>query len=109
MSGSVLRRVPRPVQSRGAQNTQLAELIPRFLRLSALVALELGREVGANASAEDNIGVKALLPTTEWYLLLAGLLTCAVLEGYLTASWVSLTPLQVLLGVGLCRIESPEA
>ncbi|KAH9053652.1 hypothetical protein EDB87DRAFT_1650544 [Lactarius vividus] len=71
----------------GAKNTQLAELIPRFLRLSALVALELGREVGTTASAED-IGAKAL--------------------GYLTAGWAGLAPVQVLLGVGLGSEVTPE-
>lgn len=109
---SLLRRaIPPPDEARGPRapkNTRLAELIPRFLRLSALVALELGREVGTTASAEDT-GAKALVPTAEWYLLLAGLLTCAVLEGYLTAGWAGLTPVQVLLGVGLGSAVIPEA
>ena len=110
--GSLLRRgLPPPDEARSpptAKNTQLAELIPRFLRLSALVALELGREVGNTTSAED-IGAKALVPTTEWYLLLAGLLTCAVLEGYLTAGWAGLAPVQILLGVGLGSAVISEA
>jgi hypothetical protein len=112
LGGSLLRRgIPPPDEAHsppGAKNTQLVELIPRFLRLSALVALELGREVGTAASAED-IGAKALVPTAEWYLLLAGLLTCAVLEGYLTAGWAGLAPVQVLLGVGLGSAVIPEA
>lgn len=112
LGGSLLRRgIPPPDEARGppgAKNTQLAELIPRFLRLSALVALELGQEVGTTASAEA-IGAKALVPTAEWYLLLAGLLTCAVLEGYLTAGWAGLAPAQVLLGVGLGSAVIPEA
>ncbi|KAI9439694.1 hypothetical protein H4582DRAFT_1942296 [Lactarius indigo] len=112
LGGTLLRRgIPPPDEARGppgAKNTQLAELIPRFLRLSALVALELGREVGTTTSAED-IGAKALVPTAEWYLLLAGLLTCAVLEGYLTAGWAGLAPMQVLLGVGLGSAGTPEA
>ncbi|KAN0132340.1 hypothetical protein V8E53_009766 [Lactarius tabidus] len=112
LGGSLLRRgIPPPDEARcppGAKNTQLAELIPRFLRLSALVALELGREVCGSASVEDD-GAKALVPTAEWYLLLAGLLTCAVLEGYLTAGWTGLTPVQVLLGVGLGSTATPQA
>ncbi len=112
LGGSLLRRgIPPPDEARGApeaKNTQLAELIPRFLRLSALVALELGQEVGTAASAED-ISANALLPTAEWYFLLAGLLTCAVLEGYLTAGWAGLAPVQVLLGVGLGSAVTPEA
>ncbi|KAH9033235.1 hypothetical protein EDB83DRAFT_2229374 [Lactarius deliciosus] len=111
LGGTLLRRgIPPLDEARGppgAKNTQLAELIPRFLRLSALVALELGREVSTTASAED-IGAKALVPTAEWYLLLAGLLTCAVLEGYLTAGWAGLAPVQVLLGVGLGGAVTPE-
>lgn len=54
VGGSCLRRKPalghRQTESRssgstGAGNAKLSELIPRFLRLSALVALELGREM----------------------------------------------------------------
>ncbi|KAI9449095.1 hypothetical protein BJY52DRAFT_274177 [Lactarius psammicola] len=112
LGGSLLRRgIPPPDEARsapGAKNTQLAELLPRFLRLSALVALELGQEVSTTTSAGD-IGAKALVPTAEWYLLLAGLLTCAVLEGYLTAGWTGLAPMQVLLGVGLGSAVTPEA
>jgi hypothetical protein len=112
LGGSLLRRgIPPPDEARcppGAKNTQLAELIPRFLRLSALVALELGREVGDYHQREDE-AQKRLVPTAEWYLLLAGLLTCAVLEGYLTAGWTGLAPVQVLLGVGLGSAVNPEA
>ncbi|KAA1477158.1 hypothetical protein DENSPDRAFT_741158, partial [Dentipellis sp. KUC8613] len=90
----------------GAGNTRLAELITRFMRLSALVALELGREAGLDASDAEGDGPVpkergALRPAREWYLLLAGLLTRAVLEGYLSASWRGLAPVQTLLGVGL--------
>jgi hypothetical protein len=102
-------------RTQGARDTILTGLIPRFVRLSALVALELGREIGAEAtgpgsgtnSGNNNDGqvaapaVTALVPTVQWYLLLAGLLTHAVFEGYLTAEWRGLEPLQVLLGFGL--------
>jgi hypothetical protein len=102
--------------AQGAGNTILTGLIPRFVRLSALVALELGREIGAeatgpgsgtsSASGTNNndgprVPVPALVPTVQWYLLLAGLLTRAVFEGYLTAEWRGLEPLKVLLGFGL--------
>ncbi|KAF8657562.1 hypothetical protein AX16_002199 [Volvariella volvacea WC 439] len=43
----------------------------------------------------------ALRPTREWYLLLAGLLTRAVLEGYLTAGWRGFEAVECLLSVGL--------
>ncbi len=119
----------------GAGNTKLSRLIPRFLRLSALVALELGGEAkdeeeereakaadagsGAGVGHEgtptsvdgtsDNgtaQGVNRLIdiafrPTKEWYLLLAGLLTRAVLEGYLTGGWKGLRAAECLLTVGL--------
>ncbi|KAJ8488192.1 hypothetical protein ONZ51_g3698 [Trametes cubensis] len=154
--GTVLRRpsipnavIPGP-NGRTLQtmnNTKLAELTTRFLRLSALVAMELGREAtedrasvdggdrreqdGAGAShsngiprtpqirpitmspqtsprtfaqrnqAEPNFALTALRPSRDWYFLLAGLLTRAVLEGYLTAGWRGIEPLEVLLGVGL--------
>ncbi|KAF8462071.1 hypothetical protein DFH94DRAFT_699894 [Russula ochroleuca] len=110
------------VRAQGAGNTILAGLIPRFVRLSALFALELGREVSAeeigpssgSGSGPDNnrdrvagAGV-ALVPTVQWYSLLASLLTHAVLEGYLTAEWRGLAPLQVLLGLGLGDAAIPH-
>jgi len=106
-------------RAQGSGETILTGLIPRFVRLSALVALELGREVGAeeagpgSGSGPNNnnnhsqkqkaaaLAGTAIVPTVQWYLLLAGLLTCAVFEGYLTAEWRGLEPLQVLLGFGL--------
>jgi hypothetical protein len=105
-------------RGQGARDTILTGLIPRFVRLSALVALELGREIGAEAtgpgsgtrsgSGTNNHGQRgvapagpALVPTFQWYLLVAGLLTRAVFEGYLTAEWRGVEPLQVLLTFGL--------
>ena len=103
-------------RTQGANDTILTGLIPRFVRLSALVALELGREIGpevpgpgfgtssgfgTNNNDGQRAAAPALVPTVEWYLLLAGLLTRAVFEGYLTAEWRGLEPLQVLMGFGL--------
>ncbi|THH05791.1 hypothetical protein EW146_g9809, partial [Bondarzewia mesenterica] len=114
--GSVLRRqvsgvvVGEEGKVTGAGNTRLSELIARFVRLSALVSLELGREVGAGvedaneevtASGQRGAYSRALRPSREWYMLLAGLLTRAVLEGYLSAGWRGLAPVQVVMGVGL--------
>ncbi|KAF8805420.1 hypothetical protein BYT27DRAFT_7104597 [Phlegmacium glaucopus] len=146
--GSALRRKARePDSTAGAGNTKLSKLIPRFIRLSALVAAELGREArgeeeevgdngrdkdregslgpgvnpstpGRNEPANWNAGAppspvtprlqlqkrmyeNALRPSLEWYMLLAGLLTRAVLEGYLTAGWSGLQAIQCLLLVGL--------
>ena len=188
--GSVLRRtVIEDDMTAGAGNTKLSKLIPRFLKLSALVAAELGREargedvesssedgrmnggagdtdggilstappdhVGTTPPPSGNVATpgrsasawsagnnpgggggayasvpsspimrkpgpivgqnspetqarerarmyeKALRPSREWYMLLAGLLTRAVLEGYLTAGWNGLQSVQCLLLVGL--------
>ena len=146
--GSALRRKAREMDSTaGGGNTKLSKLIPRFIRLSALVAAELGREArgeeedvgdngrdkaresstgpGVNPSTPSrndstnwNMGAppspvtprlqlqkrmyeNALRPSLEWYMLLAGLLTRAVLEGYLTAGWSGLQAIQCLLLVGL--------
>lgn len=96
--GDVLRRAPRMYDSDGGGGTgpgggaRLSELLPRFLRLSALVATELGEETGARTPVR---------PAPGWYMLLAGLLTRAALEGYLYAGWSGLKPVEVLLGVGL--------
>ena len=106
-------------RAEGSGSTVLAELIPRFVRLSALVALELRREVGG--SEEIGLGSgsgsgsghghsrAAVVPTVQWYFLLAGLLTRAALEGYLTARWRGLAPLQVLLGFGLGAASPHDA
>ncbi|TEB11615.1 hypothetical protein FA13DRAFT_989400 [Coprinellus micaceus] len=51
--------------------------------------------------AHEKMYAYALQPTREWYLLLAGLLTRAVLEGYLTAGWSGIGCLECLMGVGV--------
>ncbi|KAF9001530.1 hypothetical protein BDQ17DRAFT_1426489 [Cyathus striatus] len=135
LRGSVLRRrvsdTPRGEkgkEEKGNGNTKLSRLIPRFVRLSALVAAELGREMGGEGSessgseaggfemlpesgdesvrdavraAGNKFFDAALRPTREWYMLLAGLLTRAVLEGYLTAGWRGSKPMECLLTFGL--------
>ncbi|KAF7336932.1 hypothetical protein MVEN_02129600 [Mycena venus] len=158
----------------GTGHTKLPELITRFVRLSAMVAAEMGREArgeeeepaptspaddpdaeadkdgeedlddsegmgtspmsterwggegaapppdmvlpppavdaGAQSGAQSNpspyenrtpMYESALRPSREWYLLLAGLLTRAVLEGYLTAGWRGPDAVDTLLKVGL--------
>ena len=143
--------------SNGAGNTKLSELIPRFIKLSALVAAELGDEArdedgssslmskegggdryaGNNANwepmqqgrqeervsytplpdpnssstpfqSQDRMYAYALQPTREWYMLLAGLLTRAVLEGYLTAGWRGPHAVECLLTVGLGMAENAD-
>ncbi|KAL1740188.1 hypothetical protein HDZ31DRAFT_85556 [Schizophyllum fasciatum] len=114
-----------------AATTSLAALIPRFLRLSALVAKELGREakegkdvevehgpghtpgetanedereaaaVSSGASASSASSTAPYIPTAHWYLLLAGLLTRAALEGYLSTGWTGRAGVRVLLGLGV--------
>jgi len=140
--------------------TNLVDLIQRFLRLSALVAMELGleadergsvgapqwntndtqnqapspqkgkgREVSTSSfdhrsptlspprerdnsspdgpgSGSDNgekiqMQLYALRPSSEWYALCAGLLTRAVLEGYVCGGWKGLGALETLMKVGL--------
>lgn len=114
-----------------AGNPRLWELIPRFLRLSALVSVELGRELGeepynapeseyAQGRTADEASmptptspspspsrrprseaeVPPLQPSRDWYMLLAGLLTRAALEGYLTAGWRGADATECLLSVG---------
>ena len=141
-------------------STNLVDLLLRFLKLSALVAMELGLEaddqgsVGApqwNATDMQNQGSPppkgkgravsnsnfdhrsptaspdqqqinpplsrpesvssngekiqmqsfALRPSPEWYGLCAGLLTRAVLEGYVCGGWKGLGALETLMKVGL--------
>jgi hypothetical protein len=129
------------------ENPTMAEMIPRFLRLSALVATELGieardeemgerdwvdtedeRERGADklpanilsspgsvrTSSSGNLQAKtksyayALRPTKEWYMLLAGLLTRAVLEGYATCAWKGTEAVECLLMVGQGTVGGEE-
>ena len=162
IEGTVLRRrtishhsTPHPaVKDVGlcSQGGKLAELIPRFLRLSALVAVELGREAKEKEDEVSSIGEKrpsssagrdsedgreeegssayssnntsgqtnrvsalktsestgspylfalSFRPTHDWYGIVAGLLTRAVLEGYLTRGWKGPLGMECLLGVGL--------
>lgn len=59
---------------------------------------------GKQKDEEENKDVlltNALRPTREWYMLLAGLLTRAVLEGYLSAGWRGTKPVECLLLVGI--------
>ncbi|KAF9238552.1 hypothetical protein BU15DRAFT_47614 [Melanogaster broomeanus] len=138
INGSVLRRKskwltqdgedePGPMGS-GAGNIRLSELIPRFLRLSALVAMELGQELGDEEYERDFQGERSggdtplstlaspqssarksqsesedppLRPSRQWYMLFAGLLTRAALEGYLTGGWRGPDAAECLLSVGL--------
>ncbi|KAJ7285367.1 hypothetical protein C8J57DRAFT_1709586 [Mycena rebaudengoi] len=173
-AGTVLRRRMKTLEGEGGEggatgagNTKLSELINRFMRLSAMVAAEMGREARGEeeepaAPAVDKEDAEmevdadadypaspddaerhqweggaseleplpppaspsvaravalapppnpyenqtpmygsALRPSREWYLLLAGLLTRAVLEGYLTAGWTGPDAVDCLLKVGL--------
>ncbi|KAG6917510.1 hypothetical protein DXG01_002257 [Tephrocybe rancida] len=159
--GSCLRRKSSAAEEDGAfgsgsGNTKLSELIPRFIRLSALVAVEMAMEAKDEREAEDSAMLReevpdqfdvsdqewarmqrqrqdefsplprpmsptteravaqaqdkaydlALRPTREWYLLLGGLLTRAVLEGYLTAGWRDSQAVECLLTVGLGMTEN---
>ena len=53
--GSGLRRKTRELDSTaGAGNTKLSKLIPRFIRLSALVAAEFGKEARGEEEVGDN-------------------------------------------------------
>ncbi|KAH7884802.1 hypothetical protein F5I97DRAFT_1929631 [Phlebopus sp. FC_14] len=136
VNGSVLRRKSKWLShdaehdssgstGTGAGNTRLSELIPRFLRLSALVAMELGQELGDDEyEATERSGGENQVPTSprvsfqsrrsqaesdgaplrpsrDWYMLFAGLLTRAALEGYLTGGWRGPDAAECLLLVGL--------
>lgn len=150
--GNLLRRD-------SGDSTNMVELLTRFLRLSALVAMELGSEaidgmssvggdnltttwgdqqhqeasptkdkgratssvpsvrsppsapsspVGARSSREalkqserERLQFLALRPSRDWYMLCAGLITRAVLEGYMTCGWTGLCALETLMKVGL--------
>ncbi|OCH84330.1 hypothetical protein OBBRIDRAFT_799193 [Obba rivulosa] len=161
--GTVLRRpsgatIVRAGDGPAMHNTRLAELIVRFMRLSALVAIELGREATEerasvdggeprptdpssgssssggrpsssndaqrhptlspqtspralthrNLAAADGLSYHALRPSREWYFLFAGLLTRAVFEGYMTAGWRGIEPLEILIGVGLGAVPQQQ-
>ena len=125
----MLRRAASDYEA-GFGTTSSLELIPRFLRLSALVAIELGNEAlpeggphdhlrtGNDSATADEMSIReyesshldkppsriyddALRPSTEWYILFTGLLTRAVLDGYLTAGWKGIDAIECLLSIGL--------
>ncbi|KAF8988300.1 hypothetical protein BDZ89DRAFT_1173889 [Hymenopellis radicata] len=58
--------------------------------------------------AQNRLYGLALRPTRQWYMLLAGLLTRAALEGYLTGEWKGAHAVECLLTVGLGIIEGRE-
>ncbi|KAH8822843.1 hypothetical protein DL96DRAFT_1619486 [Flagelloscypha sp. PMI_526] len=157
--GTVLRRLPPPSQSLSSPekeelkaletNIRLSRFIPRFLRLSALIAIELGLEARDDLSTDEpslspslspdmrvmsgsnrhlpglervpplpppalplafggeqqSMRLKKLYefafrPSESWYMLLAGLLTRAALQGYLAAGWTGYAAADVLLSFG---------
>ena len=152
IEGNTLRRRD-PFSGEGKSSaTRLSALIPRFLRLSALVAAELGREEnedgeestkdgsvspvvdrsgpslawgnGAGTTqytplptegtsqfqeAETRRYANVLRPSSDWYMLLAGLLTRAVLEGYLSAGWRGYSAVECLLTCGLGIVDLPDS
>lgn len=110
-------------QSRRSSGSVLADLLPKFLRLSALVAIELGRESrgeepeARHGGAEEDIRPEApdsssandvktssvphAQPTRAWFALLCGLITRAVLEGYVARGWKGADYIEILMGIGL--------
>lgn len=131
VEGNILRRrswsvvidpasgISQSTEGTGSGNTKISELLPRLLRLSALVALELGSEAQEEAGIDSRsppfnpldrtreqeekvrLHANALRPTIEWYTLLIGLITRAALEGYLTGGWRGTEAVECLLAVGL--------
>ncbi|KAF8871848.1 hypothetical protein CPB84DRAFT_1854761 [Gymnopilus junonius] len=55
----------------------------------------------ARERAQRRMYEHALRPSSEWYMLLAGLLMRTVLEGYLSAGWTGLQAVQCLLLISL--------
>ncbi|KAK1236386.1 hypothetical protein PQX77_000370 [Marasmius sp. AFHP31] len=63
-----------------------------------------GGDTPSSASRPHHINrfyLHALRPSKEWYLLLAGLLTRAALQGYLSAGWRGSDAVECLMTVGL--------
>lgn len=127
IGAGLLRKEPRGGDVTGGV---LADLLPRFLRLSALVAMELGREargeepeveelqqdIEKEAASSDDTSTSGCgtatfkpglalsshaQPTRAWFALLCGLITRAVLEGYVARGWKGAEYAEILMGVGL--------
>ncbi|EJU05057.1 hypothetical protein DACRYDRAFT_63411 [Dacryopinax primogenitus] len=113
---------------RALPTSRLTDLLPRFIRLSALVAIELGREAAGEEStrpsattsnAGDTTDSSAASPYTSdaegdgdrppvparpsraWYALLCTLCTRACLEGYLARGWRGTEGVETLFGLGV--------
>ncbi|THU86515.1 hypothetical protein K435DRAFT_970239 [Dendrothele bispora CBS 962.96] len=54
----------------------------------------------SSGSSENKFYTQALRPSREWYLLLAGLVTRAALQGYLTAGWRGKDAVECLFMIG---------
>ena len=110
----------KPNEYEHISGARLAGLLPRFLRLSAFVARELGREmreqplanakdVGATpAETSPSLSVADIpsttgdaRPTRAWYALLSGMVTRSALEGYLGRGWRGAEVLEILFGIGI--------
>lgn len=125
IGAGLLRKEPRGGDVTGGV---LADLLPRFLRLSALVAMELGREARgeepeveeqdieketassddtstsgcATATSKPGLALSShAQPSRAWFALLCGLITRAVLEGYVARGWKGAEYAEILMGVGL--------
>ncbi|KZP00403.1 hypothetical protein CALVIDRAFT_560382 [Calocera viscosa TUFC12733] len=116
---------------RSLPTSRLTDLLPRFIRLSALVAIELGREavLAADESTRPsttNVSIAGdttdssaaspyasegetesdhtplpARPSRAWYALLCTLCTRACLEGYLARGWRGTEGVETLFGVGV--------
>ncbi|KZT52930.1 hypothetical protein CALCODRAFT_67586 [Calocera cornea HHB12733] len=116
---------------RSLPTSRLTDLLPRFIRLSALVAIELGREAALAADdstrpSTTNVSIAGdttdssaastyasdvetesdhtplpARPSRAWYALLCTLCTRACLEGYLARGWRGTEGVETLFGVGV--------
>ena len=82
-------------------NSKRRSLLPSLFARGSNPYLQHQR-TGSGASMDvDETDLECVTPTREWYALLAGLLTRAVMEGYLLRGWTGTHAAEVLFGVGL--------
>jgi hypothetical protein len=109
-----------------AGTTPLVDLLPRFLRLSALAAVELATEEAESAASvadgpstagpgsPEGIlgpggggGIAPWTPTKNWFMLFAGLTTRAVIEGYIVGGWQGFQAAQAVFNIGAPAVSDP--
>jgi hypothetical protein len=86
-----------------------AEDVPKSKKFSIPFLAKSANSSKTSISEDSNPTDLEVRPTREWYALLAGLLTRAVLEGYLLKGWKGPQVAEAILSIGLIGDKEKKA